>query len=411
MYRYLSLFIAFVLIPFDGLSQPSLTLKAGSLNRNQTIVSASLDVSKAFANQSLVGKTIVLTSDGEQTAAQWFPPASGQGEGELVFVLERPLKAGESRTYTLELRPEDGFTSPYKVERVPGDHLLLLGRDPGDSSAAYRKILRYNDGIQLYEPDPESHFSRSGYIHPLWSPQGHVVTGDRCPDHPHQRGCFFAWTKCTYRGEEVNFWALDTGRPQTSLPPEVSLGPVAAVLRAYNHLMARGVPALEETLTFRAISGLDLGWVIDVTVEHEAVSDPLQVEQYLYGGMAFRGPALWLNKELVVASSEGVPGREADLTRASWCQMAGPMEDGTIAGVTYFDFPSNPRYPTFLRIHPEKPYFCFAYHQREGVHIDKKHPLQLRYRVLVHDTPPSVDDLQILAADMANPPAVEVDLP
>ena len=29
------------------------------------------------------------------------------------------------------------------------------------------------------------HFSRSGYIHPLYSPSGKVITGDYAADHPH----------------------------------------------------------------------------------------------------------------------------------------------------------------------------------------------------------------------------------
>ena len=50
------------------------------------------------------------------------------------------------------------------------------------------------------------HFSRSGYIHPLYSPSGKIITGDYAVDHPHQHGLFFAWTKSIFRGKPTEFW-------------------------------------------------------------------------------------------------------------------------------------------------------------------------------------------------------------
>lgn len=401
-------------------ASPSIRVEAGALDRTETIVSTAVDFSKVFPGRK-ASETQILLADGErEISGQWFASTDstasvGSAEpGELLFVLQKPLPAGETRTYTLRAAPLVDATVPYAVERVPGEHVTLsyTGVAPGVAPRA-QEILRYNDGIQIYEPDPDSHLSRSGYVHPLWSPSGHVVTGDRCPDHPHQRGCFFAWTKCTFRGEEVNFWEMKTGQSKTVSPPEVSRGPVAAELVAHNELLARSVPAIRETLSYRVIGGLASGWVIDFSVEHLAIGDPLWVELYHYGGMGFRATADWLDKELAIASSEGLPGREANYTSARWCAMTGPVDaDGkAYAGVAYFDDPRNPRYPTRLRIHPSKPYFCFTHQQREGVCIDTNHPLRLRYRILVQDGRPDLKRLEAMANDLATPPKVTVILP
>ena len=73
-------------------------------------------------------------------------------------------------------------------------------------SAEGKPIFQY-----LKKPSTEAnryapHFSRTGYIHPLYSPSGRVITGDYATDHPHQHGLFFAWTKSSFRGKPTEFW-------------------------------------------------------------------------------------------------------------------------------------------------------------------------------------------------------------
>src|SRR5206468_817402 len=57
-------------------------------------------------------------------------------------------------------------------------------------------------------------FARSGFLHPLATRSGLVVTDDFPPDHAHQHGVFFAWVNPTFRGRPTDFWnqAKRTGR-------------------------------------------------------------------------------------------------------------------------------------------------------------------------------------------------------
>ncbi|RJP28571.1 MAG: hypothetical protein C4527_11585 [Candidatus Omnitrophota bacterium] len=405
------LLVCFLFVPTIAAEEPILTVEAGAYDRIQTIIQAPLDFSKLYPGKD-PNKIAINLYDGETVVpAQWIAPVFGETEGKLIFVLGKAIPAGHSRTYKLLTSDRAGAIPCYDLERVEGDHVTVIYKPskPG-LEAGPRKILQYNDGIQKYEPDPDSHLSRSGYVHPLWTPAGRIVTGDRCPDHPHQRGCFFAWTKCTFKGKEVNFWALDTGKSRTVSPPKFTNGPVMAVLQAENELLARDESALRETLTYSIYGGIADGWIIDVFMENQVVNEPLQIEQYSYGGMAYRGPASWLNQELDIVTSEGIMGRGSDLTRAKWIQMNGPAENDpqSARGVVYFDLPSNPRYPTFLRVHPTKPYFAFAYHQREGLFIDQGHPVRLGYRILVHDGLPEKKRLEAMSADLEYPPTVRV---
>lgn len=406
--KFVSL-LAIVLLPvsFASAAERTLAVYAGDCDRHDTIITFPISAETLFGKRETCCTSVVLRDGERELPTDWMPlpsldPAVSEHTGLLLFRLDRPLIAGATRTFTLSLKQNDPADAPFTEDRVPGDHVTISHRG--------KPVLCYNDGIQRYAPDPESFLSRSGYVHPLWSPKGHIVTGDRCPDHPHQRGFFFAWTRCTFQGREVNFWEMRTGRSRTVSPPEVTLGQAAAVLVARNELIANGVPAITETFRYAVYAGQQDGWTIDFWVDHQAIADPLWVETYLYGGCAFRGPEAWLKIPLDVSSSEGLPGREANATRAAWCRMAGPVgaQGEARAGVTYFDDPANPRYPTFLRIHPEKPYFCFAYHQREGLCIDRTHPLRLHYRILVHDEGPEPDRLKAMAVDLRNPPPVSL---
>src|SRR4051794_5805032 len=58
-----------------------------------------------------------------------------------------------------------------------------------------RPVLQYRHGPVEGPPGTGPLFTRSGYLHPVHAPCGAIVTDDFPPDHLHQRGVFFAWTK------------------------------------------------------------------------------------------------------------------------------------------------------------------------------------------------------------------------
>ena len=51
-------------------------------------------------------------------------------------------------------------------------------------------------------------FAHGSHLHPVYSPGGLLVTGNHPPDHPHQRGIWFAWTHTDFEGREVDFWNM-----------------------------------------------------------------------------------------------------------------------------------------------------------------------------------------------------------
>ncbi|MDB5433590.1 MAG: hypothetical protein JWP35_4706 [Caulobacter sp.] len=57
--------------------------------------------------------------------------------------------------------------------------------------------------------DPQGQPGRANYIHPLYAPDGAVLTEDAAHDFPEQRGVFWAWRRVMLNGETVaDGWGL-----------------------------------------------------------------------------------------------------------------------------------------------------------------------------------------------------------
>ncbi len=76
--------------------------------------------------------------------------------------------------------------------------------------------------------------ARSDYIHPLYGPDGEVLTKDYSPEHPHHRGLYWAWPEVTWKGEKRDLHALQGvfARPVRIVRKDVTNG--CAVLAAEN---------------------------------------------------------------------------------------------------------------------------------------------------------------------------------
>ena len=238
-----------------------------------------------------------------------------------------------------------------------------------------KPVLEY---VKAEKPVPagiEPYFRRSGYIHPVYTPTGQEITGDFPADHAHQHALYFAWTKATFDGKEVDFWnqAKDLGRVEFREVVNLKRDEQQVSFRV-KHAFTVGagdkrVDALHEIWAVTVYQTPEDHFLFDIeSVQECASSKPLNMPQYHYGGMAFRGNYQWLKEkddhsihpgDLQVLTSEGKDRWEGNATRPNWVAFSGKI-DGQEASVAVFCSPGNFRAPQPVRIHPNKPYFCFA---------------------------------------------------
>ena len=343
----------------------------------------------------------------------------------LAFAVH-DLAARETRRLRLEPaldRPVHGPVSGplFARERPDGVDLTI----DGQPVAAYR-----TQRSMSLAADPAAGTSasagRGGYLHPLRTPAGRVVTDDDVPWRPEQRGLWSAWGATRVGGHTPDFWhtGAGTGAIEFEGVLETWSGPVVAGFRARHRAVDRTVrpPLTAETETWH-VSLPALGRegpargregtrhrVVDLTIRHEVVLDqPIVVAAAAYGGLGLRGPRAWTGGTgMAILTSEGRTRRTASRSRARWVAMVG-LVDGANAGVAILDHPDNVRHPQPLFVDAAQPFLSYAPMQLGAMTLLPQQELPLRYRIVTFDGFPDRAWLERLWQAYAHPPRATIE--
>lgn len=251
-------------------------------------------------------------------------------------------------------------------------------------------------GYQIAEKLPKGkaeHYKRSGFIHPLYSPRGKILTDDFPEGHTHQHGVFFAFVNTMYKGKKLDFWNQHqgTGTIEFSTLHHYQSGPVFGEFETeQNHISLKHGVVLKEN--WKVIIYNTEPYRIEIHTTLQNVSaDTLFVKDYHYGGMAFRGAKEWnkvdslhFQSEPDFQTSEGKDRVTANHSRPLWSSLNG-LIDGEKAGLALLGHPSNFRYPEPVRIHPTMPYYCIAPMVGEQFSIAPKGIFSGNYTYLNYD--------------------------
>ncbi len=323
-------------------------------------------------------------------------------DGKLVFLAAGP---GEVR-----LEPGEPADFP-KVEAkdLEGKHLVV--------SAGGKDVIRYNYGHVPPPAGVNPVFGRSGYVHPVWTPDGRVISNDVPPKHLHHHGIWFPWTSSEFEGRPSDFWNSGSkqGKVECVKVDATVSGPVFAALTARHRFVNLNAPegpktALHETWELRVYNVSDRFLFDLVSTQTCATDQPLVIRKYRYGGLGFRGSGDWEGKDGVAfLTSEGKTRANGHETTARWCTMTGKV-GGKEASIGFLCHPSNFRAPQNMRIHPDEPFFNWAPSQAGDFSIEPGKPYVSRYRFVVAAGPLSTADMDAAWKAYADPPAATVTL-
>ena len=276
-----------------------------------------------------------------------------------------------------------------------------------------RDVLAYQVAMKSPPDEITKPVAGDGFLHPVRTPSGAIVTDDFPPDHPHQHGLFYAWTKTTFRGHRVDFWNTHKGLGRVEHRELISSKRGRQFTVGLDHVDLTGnerVVAMQERREY-AVSYVDQprpAYFIDVSSTLEAATDdPVTLEEYLYGGMACRGARGWtIDAGHRFATADGDDRAKLNHTSQRWVASTGPV-DGQPRTIALLSHPGNVRSPQPVRLHPEMPYFVFSPTVNEPLVVSKDQPLVQRYRYIVHDGEPSVDELEAWTDEFAKLPAAK----
>lgn len=273
-------------------------------------------------------------------------------------------------------------------------------------------ILTYWTEPQLPAGLPE-HYTRSGFIHPLRSPAGLVLTDDFPAGYAHQHGLFTAWANTTFRDTFVDFWnthkdlATVSHAHTAQVYAKDDYAGFRAVVEHRSHVH-QGMTVLREELyvranPYRGVNVVDLrSWQTNVT------TDTLHLNKHLYGGLGLRGSKHWNPADSLhftgparFLTDEGKDLATANHTRPRWTAIYGELPGGS-GGIAIIPHPDNPRFPQSVRVHPELPYFSVSPVVIGPAAIAPGEVMANRYRIVLFDGEPPVALLDELAGKAAS---------
>ncbi|TWT52050.1 hypothetical protein KOR42_31470 [Thalassoglobus neptunius] len=300
-----------------------------------------------------------------------------------VFILQDPISAGETPKFSIQ-----------KSKNPPADK-VTVSRDEGRviMSLNDKNVLAYNVEVVSPPEGADPIFRRSGHIHPAWTPDGLIVTDEFPADHVHQHAIFSAWTKTTFEGERVDFWnqKAETGTVEHREVLDLVSGPVFGELKVrLAHVVTKteNQDVLDEVWTIRLFAIADPHFFEIESVQTCVAETPLTIDEYHYGGFAFRGAAEFFSEQgHSMVTNETSDRVEGNHSRPDWVSLFGQVS-GKQCGAVMFSHPENFRSPQPVRLHPTKPYFVFSPCVLGEFSLEPGQPFRSRYAYLTFDGTP-----------------------
>ena len=386
---------------------------AGNVDRTDCPISLSIDQLN-YNSDSL--KLALFEISGKTETAVPCQLETGPG-AKLWFILNGNTHGNTKRTFVLRKVANPQVFSTEIKESVKDGALSLL--------KAGKPILSY----QIETVDPPKGvsplFRRSAFIHPLYSPEGEVLTRIQAPDHYHHYGLWNPWTLTFIGKREVDFWNLYKGEGTVRFAGMVSQveGPVFTGFKSHQEHIdfgAKGADAvaMNELFDVRVWNVANQRYLFDyISTLNTPLDSGILLAAYRYGGgIGYRATEKWNKINSSVLTSEGRDRKTADGSNARWVIIEGESvaKEGR-SGILFLSYPANRMHPEPMRVWPEDQngsgdvYFEFCPIRHKDWKLEKGNDYTLKYRLVVFDGKMTPEEAENYWQAFANPPKVVVD--
>ena len=406
-----TIFIFLYLITMSGTAQELLKFSIGSDQYNCP-VSVSLDQVNYNTDENNLVLFELVKGNEIQVPCQIETGHSAK----LWFILSE--KEGKYGKRNFVLRQSGATNSEKGIE---------LKKDREDLTLTYdgKPILSYRHAVTFPPKGVDPNYKRSGYVHPVVSPEGEVLTKIQPEDHYHHYGIWGSWTKTHIDGREVDFWNLKKGLGTVKFAGFLSEveGAVFSGFKALQKHIdfgAKGADqiALNEVLDVRAWNIGEKMWLLDYTITLNSPLDSgILFDAYRYGGgIGFRATEKWHKDNCTVLTSEGKDRKEADGSNARWCLVEGESETKSgRSGVLFMSYPANRMHPEPMRVWPldgnggrGDMFFEFCPIRHNEWKIENGKDYSLKYRMLIFDGELTTREAEQYWKAFAMPPVIDV---
>jgi hypothetical protein len=347
--RFFSLTL-FCLLVFTGFGQKIATLE---VSLSQPAYGLDIPVSIDLDAITYASDTILnlFEVSGKNSTAIPFQIEPGNPR-RLHWIVTTGTAAGEKHVFELVKGKADNKSVVTATEK---DGALIIHKGDQNLLQYYFRTVYPPEGV-------DTAYKRSGFIHPLWSPKGQVLTRIQPPDHYHHYGIWNPWTHVEYEGDKIDFWNINSkqGTVRFANFTSVENGSVFAEFGAlHEHVVFKksggekvALNEVQNIRVYRPQEDQDF-FIVDFNISlNTAGESPFKILEYRYAGLGWRTTEKWDKNNSIVLTSEGKTRKDADGSKARWCIVQGEIDD-EYAGVVMMSFPINYNYPEPLRIWPE----------------------------------------------------------
>jgi hypothetical protein len=382
-----------------------LTLKVQAQEKKFTLISNEYEILEVPINISLADLDFSANNDSmtvnvyRQAKSENILLKSQLHQAEklsLWFIPDEPIPANKKTDFVVKVEASGAEIHKQPKATIDTKNIHLLVGEQG--------VLDYRHAYKEAPEGVNPIYGKSGYLHPLYSPKGNVLSRIQPPDHYHHYGIWNPWTKTKVEGQEIDFWNLALGQGTVRFAGLLSryAGPVFSgfKLRQEHVTFLNSGPdrvAINETWEIRnypvAIEGQEC-WLIDMIITlNNNLDSKIELTNYRYGGgLGFRASEHWTNKNSKVLTSEGKTRIDADGTYARWCKVEGAFPSGNHSGIVFMSHPDNRAHPEPMRVWPVDANngrgdvyfeFCPIRHQKWDLMPNTEYVL--KYRMLIFD--------------------------
>ncbi|MBI1933103.1 MAG: PmoA family protein [Ignavibacteriales bacterium] len=292
-----------------------------------------------FKNENgKLNKIISQIKEGEHRYLYWFLDREDLHETSIKY----QIKTDTSK-----------YIEKNKIILKDNDGKIVFEKSNKPILAYQYKTLFPPEGIDLS-------YKRSGFIHPVYSPHGQILTQIQPKDHYHHYGIWNPWTHVLFESDTVDFWNLAKLEGTVKFDDIVSFneGQIFSEIKVHHkHVVFKknGLEknSLNELQTIRIYNSENPeSYIVDLIFEMSCATDsPVKLLEYRYGGLGWRATEKWDQDNSEVLTSEGNTRKDADGSLAKWCVIQGEI-DKDYAGIEIMSFPNNYNHPEPLRIWP-----------------------------------------------------------
>ena len=251
-----------------------------------------------------------------------------------------------------------------------------------------KPVYAYNYGMVL-KPGFPAEMSRSGYLHPVYAPDGTVLTDDFNPDHAHHRGISWMWQVVKMDGATYDLWTVKGIKSQLVRWLARETNQRSARLAVENGWFANGRKVVIEKVDIVAHPVEGNRRRLEFDLAFEAAASPVEIAgtpdgKKGFGGFCMRfAPRDGGKAATAITTESGRALQDGVNEPHRWAALTGLFQ-GRPAGARIDDSAANPGFPHngWLLRHGFgflNPYFpgLNSYTLQPG------RPLRLRYTVTV----------------------------